>query len=153
MHRIPLDRFQTIISVSADSLVDGEETQFETVVVALVECFQDGREDGTIFAATCADRDAFAGEEEVCAGDCSVDFCFENLDEAFAAEFVAVFRSDDYGASIFAVETGGWRHGEGVLGFMVNLKELEMRGAKRFWFSPRRPTGLPRLDLGPTLVL
>lgn len=92
---IPLYRLETVVAVALDALVDTQQYQVETIVVPLVEGFENRGQDRRVFAPGGADCNAFAAREEGVGNDGVVDFGFEDADEAGAAEFGVVFGTEN----------------------------------------------------------
>ena len=64
MQLISFDGFERIVSVSRDALVDGEEEEFESVVVSFVQRLHDVGENSRVFATGSADGNAIPALKE-----------------------------------------------------------------------------------------
>lgn len=93
--RVPLDRLQTIISISFDALVDRQQHEVEPIVVALVQRLEHRGQHRRVLAARGSDRDALAALEEIRGDDGVVDFRLEDVDEARLAELRVVLWAQD----------------------------------------------------------
>lgn len=108
---ISLHGLKGVISITFYAFVDGEEEEIEAIVVAFIEGFEDGGQDGGVFTSRSANGNAFTGAEEGIGGDGVVNFGLEEGEEAILAELLVVFRTDDEGTGGVAESTErGW-HG------------------------------------------
>lgn len=131
LYCISFDSLEGIVSVALYAFVDGEEEKVEAVIVAFIEGFEDGGENGRVFAPGGADGNTLARVEEGVGGDDIVDFGFEEGDEAALTEFLVVFGADDEGTGDVA---------KGALGGWHDVKSSRVS----YYIKARRITGLEK---------
>lgn len=82
---VSLYSFKAVVTIALDSLVNGQEDEIKPIVVALVECLENGGKHSAVFSTRSANGDFFAAVEEGISRDGVVDFGFEDGDEAHLA--------------------------------------------------------------------
>jgi len=124
LHRIPLHSFQTVVSVAFYPFINGEEYEFDAIVMSLVEGFKHRCEHSTVFTSASAYGYALAAVKEPACSDRMMYFFFEDAEEAGLAQLGVVFRSENDSTVLFAESARRRRHGRG---------HYRMRKVRNMW--------------------